>query len=81
MIMSKPALAGAAVLAALLASAAPAHAGTFVGNPDRKSGVVESIAQKYTMFLPLDAVAHGPLAKTSESAALFSGDAYVNEMG
>ena len=79
--MSKPTLASAAVVAALLASAAPAHAGTFVGNPDRKSGVVESIAQKYTMLLPLDAATHGPAIDKSQSAAAFSGDAYINEMG
>jgi hypothetical protein len=42
----------AAVLAGLLAAAAPAHAGTSVGNPGKGSAVIESIGTKYTMLTP-----------------------------
>ena len=50
--MFKRSLGTAAVLAALLAAAAPAHAGTSVGNPGKGSTVVESIGTKYTMLTP-----------------------------
>jgi hypothetical protein len=53
--MSKRSLAAAALLAGLLAAAAPAHAGTLVGNPGKEKGVVESVSVKYTMFMEFDA--------------------------
>jgi hypothetical protein len=50
--MFKRSLGTAAVLAGLLAAAAPAHAGTSVGNPGKEAAVVESIGTKYTMLTP-----------------------------
>ena len=41
------------MLAGLLAASAPAHAGTFVGNPDRRSAVIESIGTRSTMSFSL----------------------------
>jgi hypothetical protein len=63
--------------------AAPAHAGTLVRNPGKRTAVIESIGTKYTMFLPLqvDATKNEPAIETIESPAVFSGDAYDNEMG
>jgi hypothetical protein len=48
--MFKRSLGTAAVLAGLLAAAAPAHAGTLVGNPGKGSTVIESVGTKYTML-------------------------------
>jgi hypothetical protein len=48
--MLKRSLGTAAVLAGMLAAAAPAHAGTLVGNPGKGSAVVESVGTKYTMI-------------------------------
>ena len=48
--MSTRSLGTVAVLAALLAAAAPAHAGTLVGNPGKGSAVIESVGTKYTML-------------------------------
>jgi len=50
--MFKRSLGTIAVLAGLLAAAAPAHAGTLVGNPGKGSAVIESIGTKYTMLTP-----------------------------
>ena len=45
------------MLAGLLAASTPAHAGTFVGNPDRHSAsVIESIGTKHTMSFSLPEV-------------------------
>ncbi len=48
--MLKRSLGTVAVLAGLFVAAAPAHAGTSVGNPGKGSTVVESIGTKYTML-------------------------------
>ena len=50
--MYKRSLGTIAVMAGLLAAAAPAHAGTLVGNPGKGSAVIESIGTKYTMLAP-----------------------------
>jgi hypothetical protein len=50
--MFKRSLGTITVLAGLLAAAAPAHAGTLVGNPGKGSAVIESIGTKYTMLEP-----------------------------
>jgi hypothetical protein len=50
--MSKRSLGIVAVLAGLLMAAAPAHAGTLVGNPGKGSSVIESVGTKYTMLVP-----------------------------
>ncbi len=52
-------------LAGLLGAAAPAQAGTLVGNPGKEAGVIESVGTKYTV----------------RPGLVLSGDAYDNEMG
>ena len=81
--MSKRSLATVAVLAGLLATATPAHAGTLVGNPGKGTAVIEYVGTKYAMLFPLqvDAAKNEVATETIESPAVFSGDAYDNEMG
>ena len=49
MTIPKRPLIAAAILAGLLASAAPAHAGTLLENPGKRSGAVESSSQTHMM--------------------------------
>ena len=52
--MLKRSLGTVVVVAGLLAAAAPAHAGTLVGNPGKASSVIESIGTKYTLIPEVD---------------------------
>jgi len=81
--MSERFVATVAVVAGLLAAAAPAHAGTLVGNPGEEPAVIESIGAKCTLLTPPrgDGTNNDVAIETIESVVVFAGGAYDNEVG